>query len=141
MKFALAFTMLLLAAFLAFTASSMFRPRKPTPRPRVADQLSPDTPFVWPANTTLEAMEEIIVVLPGGILADNETFDSVIQTSSPDTRIAFDPSDGSAAFRSISLWLMPGVRLTLTKTAKVRFQTPDGLSGDGGTFMKVVDDR
>ena len=141
MKFAAAFAMLLLVALLAFAASSMFRPCKPTTRPRVADQPSPDTPFVWPANTTLEATEEIIVVLPGSILADNEIFDSVIRTSSPDTRIAFNPPDGSAAFRSISLWLMPGVRLTLTKTAQVGFQTPDGLSGGGETFMKVVDDR
>lgn len=131
---------LIFVGLLVVVALYVFHSRNFSPLPDVVDQPSPDEPFVWPANTTLEATEEIIVVLPGDILADNETFDSVIQTSSPDTRIAFDPPDGSAAFRSISLWLIPGVRLTLSKTADVRFQTPDGQSGTGESFMKVVSD-
>jgi len=131
---------LIFVGLLVVAVFYVFHFRNTSPLPNSANQPSPDEPFVWSANTTLEATEEIIIVLPGDIVADNETIGSVIQTSSPDTRIAFDPPDGSPAFRSISLWLMPGVRLKLTKTANVRFQTPDGRSGTGESYMKVVRD-
>ena len=133
-------SILIFVGLLVIAAFYVFQFRNTSQLPSIVNQPSPDERFVWPANTTLEATEEIIVVLPGDIVADNEIIDSVIQTSSPDTRIAFDPPDGSPAFRSISLWLMPGVRLKLTKTANVRFQTPDGRSGTGESYMKVVRD-
>jgi len=105
---------------------------------QVADQLSPDTPFFWPANVTLEAVDEIVVVLPGSILEDNEVFGSVIRTSSDDTPVRFDPPDGTPAFKTIALWLKPGVQMTLTKPAQVRFELLEGESHQGAAHLKVI---
>jgi len=102
------------------------------------DQPSADEPFVWTANTTLEAIEEIIVVLPGDLVGDDEVIDSVIQISDDDTKIAFEPSSDESTFKSISLWLQPGTQVTLTKTANVRFESPNGEPANGESFMKVV---
>jgi len=137
MKPILIFFVLLLFGLLALVAGYAVLSRGQSPKKNPMDQPDTGTPFDWPANVTLEAPEEIIVVLPGDIVKDNETFDSVIITSD-DTRIAFDPSDGSGAFRSISIWLMPGKRLKLTKPAKVRFQAPPGNSSTGEILMKVI---
>jgi hypothetical protein len=104
----------------------------------VKDQPSPNEPFFWPANTTLEATEEIIAILPGDLVDRNEIIDSVIQFSDEDTQIAFEPS-GNNTFRSISLWLKAGTRVTLTKDAKVHFKTPGGKSKDGQSILKALD--
>jgi len=105
---------------------------------QVADQQGPDKPFFWPANVTLETVDEIIVVLPGSILEDNEVFGSVIQTSSDDTPVRFDPPDGTPAFKTIALRLKPGVQMTLTKSAQVRFESPEGQPHRGETHLKVI---
>ena len=104
----------------------------------VVDQSSPIEPFVWTANTTLEATREIIIVFPGNVISGDEVIKSVIQVSDDDTKMAIEPSPDEIAFESISLWLQPGTQVTLTKTAHVRFETPNGQAADGKSNTKVV---
>lgn len=112
------------------------RPASLTP---LADQPSPDEPFLWPAGTTLEALNEVIAVLPWTILGPTEGFGSVIQPSNPNAKIGFDLGADGKTFKSIRILLATGDRLTLSKTSTATFRTENGTSGQE-LYMKVVSD-
>jgi hypothetical protein len=102
----------------------------PAPPSAVVDQAGPSEPLSWPAGTTMEAIVRTDVILPGSILANDEVFNSVIQISSNDALISFEPATArGSAFKSITVRLEPGMRLTLKKRADVWAQEVGGKPG------------
>src|SRR5437762_102997 len=96
------------------------RSRHSAPPSAVTDQASPSEPLNWPAGTTMEAIVRTYVILPGNILTNDEVFGSVIQISSSDALISFEPaSSPGSVFKTITVRLEPGMRLNLKKRADV----------------------
>jgi hypothetical protein len=121
---AIAVLLLICGAVVAYRRSRHSAP------PPATDQASPSEPFHWPAGTTMEAVVRTDVILPGNILTDDEVFDSVIQISSSDALISFEPATSpGAVFKTITVRLEPGMRLTLKKRADVWAREVGGKPG------------
>ncbi len=116
----------------------LWRQRSASSTP-IADQPSPNEPFLWPSGTTLEALNEVIVVLPWTILGPTEGVGSVIQPSNPNAKIGFDLCADGKTYQSILILLATGDRLTLSKTSTATFRTEDGALGRE-IYLKVVSD-
>jgi len=87
----------------------------------------------------MEAIVPTDVILPGDILANDEVFESVIQVSSSDALISFEPATTPGAiFKTITVRLQPGMRLTLKKRADVWAREVDGKPG-AEFYMRLIE--
>lgn len=77
----------------------------------------PGQAFPWPKGLCMAATEDLIVLLPGGILVEGAAIQSVIEAPD-DARIGFDPSADGKGFKTIRVALRPNDALTLRRSSQ-----------------------
>ena len=84
----------------------------------------PGQAFPWPKGLCLAATEDLIVLLPGGILVDGASIQSVIEAPD-DARIGFDPSADGKGLEAIRVALRPNDVMTLHRSSQAMVVSED----------------
>lgn len=84
----------------------------------------PGQAFPWPKGLCLAATEDLVVLLPGGILVADAPIQSVIEAPA-DVRIGFDPAADGKGFETIRIALRSNDTLTLHRSSQAMVLSED----------------
>jgi hypothetical protein len=91
-------------------------------------RIAPNKPFVWPKGQCLITLQDVTLVLPGGIVRENEPVGSIIEVSD-EVEISFQESENQQnGFSFIILRLPRGESVRLNRSAQAMVTQPSGES-------------
>jgi hypothetical protein len=84
----------------------------------------PGQAFAWPKGLSLCATEDVVILLPGGILADGLPIQSVLEAPA-NARVGFDPAADGKGFETIRVALQSNDVLTLHRSSQAILLSED----------------
>jgi hypothetical protein len=81
--------------------------------------------FAWKKGWWLEATETTVIVLPGQLIGDRETFGSIIETSSHEVLVGFTQDLVTKNFTEIRLKLEAGQSATVRRSTQAMLALDD----------------
>lgn len=80
-------------------------------------QIEPNKPFPWPKGLRLVPTEDVIILLPGGLIENDELISTVVEVSNDaEAEIGFKPSaQPSGSFEAIILKVAKGNGIRLNR--------------------------
>jgi hypothetical protein len=100
----------------------MFGSKQPKKQLVVA---KPGKMFAWKKGWWLEATETTVIVLPGQLIGDRETFGSIIETSSHEVLVGFTQDLVTKNFTEIRLKLEAGQSATVRRSTQAMLALDD----------------